>query len=108
MSRFALKVDEVRPRLLELDGRVEFMFPDEFVAHEAVDAAVIGAFVRVLDETQGARALLQPCRVVGALGEEQLDDTGAQRLQRVGGVGGGHGQCRSRGGRGGGEKSWPR
>lgn len=60
VADLALEGDEVGPGLLELDRRVQLLLPHQFVAHEAVDAAVVGALVRVLDQTQGARALLQP------------------------------------------------
>lgn len=80
VSGLALEVDQVGPRLLKFDGRVQLVFPHQFVAHEAVNAAVVGAFVRVLYQTQRARALLHPCRVVRRPCGKQLDHAGAQRL----------------------------
>lgn len=58
------------------------MLPDQFVAHEAVDATVVGALVRVLDQTESSRALFHPCGMVRSSGVEQLDDAGAEGLHR--------------------------
>lgn len=83
MSLLALEVDQVRPGPLELDGGVQLLLPHQFVAHEAVNATVIGPFVGVLDQTQGSRALLDPCGMVRGPRSEQLHHAGAEGLSDV-------------------------
>lgn len=50
--------DQVGTRLLELNGGVQLLLPHQFIAHEAVNATVVGTLVGVLHQTQGSRALL--------------------------------------------------
>lgn len=70
MSSLALETDQIGTRPPKLNRCVQLLFPHQFVTHETVNAAKVGALIRVLDQAQHARHLLQPRRMVGATGRE--------------------------------------